>query len=327
MKNKNLYTILELNEKASIDEIKKSYRKLALKYHPDKCGDEEKFKEISNAYQILSDPIQKKLYDLNKLNFNEFNYIDPYLIFNGIFKNTNPSIIKYVFNIFDKIDIKNTNNFNDFLNNLDNLTLEDIFSLPLDYFNSKVAQLKPKKAKLSHHIININLYDLLASQYYDTKISINQRLPNNILYQYKKNFCLDISNEFILLYNQGNYDDVNRYPSDLKITFNKNVSPFILYDFHNLLYNITINLNEFMNGFYYRIPYPSYNNSKNNINIFIEKPYESNLMYVIPEYGLYKQDSSKGNLFINIIIDKNKKNNDFIFDNYIIPKIIFPFEE
>ena len=260
----NLYEILEINETANIDEIKKSYRKLALKYHPDKCGDEEKFKEISNAYQVLSDPIQKKLYDMNKFNFNTFKYVDPYVIFNSIFKNTSPTIIKYVFNIFDKIDIKNTNNFNEFINNLDNLTIEDIFSLPLDYFNSKIVQLKPNKAQQTNHIININLYDLLASQFYDTKISLYQRLPNNILYQYKKNFCLDISNEYILLQNQGNYDDKNRYPSDLKITFYKNVSPFILYDFHNLLFNITINLEEFMNGFYYQIPYPSYNTSKNS---------------------------------------------------------------
>ena len=324
---KDFYDILGVSKDATVSQIKKAYRKLALKYHPDKCGDEEKFKEISNAYQILSDPIQKKLYDLNKINFNTFNYVDPNIIFNSIFKNTNPNIIKYVFNIFDKIDIKNTNNFNDFLNNLDNLTLEDIFSLPLDYFNSKVVQLKPIKAELTQHNINLNLYDLLASQYYDTKISIYQRLPNNILYQYKKNFCLDISNDTILLQNQGNYDDKNRYPSDLKITFYKNVYPFILYDINNLLYNIKINLDEFMNGFYYQIPYPSYKNSKNNINIYIDKPYKSNLMYVIPEYGLFSKDSIKGNLYINIILDNSLKNNDYLFENYITPKIIKPFEE
>ena len=50
-------------------------------------------------------------------------------------------------------------------------------------------------------------------------------------------------------------------------------------------------------------------------------------MYVIPEYGLFKSDSSKGNLFINIIIDNTKKNNEFLFENYLIPKIINPFEE
>jgi len=56
---KNYYSILEISENATQDEIKKSYRKLALKYHPDKNnGDsicENKFKEINEAYEILSD--------------------------------------------------------------------------------------------------------------------------------------------------------------------------------------------------------------------------------------------------------------------------------
>ena len=327
MNNDNLYDILEIKSNATQDDIKKAYRKLALKYHPDKCGDEEKFKIISNAYQILSDPIQKKLYDLNKINFNNFNYIDPHTIFNSIFKNTNPIIIKYVLNIFDKIDIKHTNNFYDFINNLDNLTLEDILSLPLDYFNSKIINLNDDKAPITYYDIQLNLYELISSRYYNTKLSINYRLPNNIIYQYKRNFCIDNSKHYILLDNQGHYDDKNKYPSDLKFNIHKNVSPFILYDSYHLLFNIEINLDEFINGFYYQIPYPSFDNSKNNINIYIDKPYISNLMYAIPDYGLYLPDNTKGNIFINIILNKNKKNYDFIFDKFIEPKIIKPFEE
>jgi len=62
-----LYKILEVSPDASEAEIKKSYRKLAIKYHPDKnAGDPaavEKFKEISAAYDVLSDPEKKKIYD------------------------------------------------------------------------------------------------------------------------------------------------------------------------------------------------------------------------------------------------------------------------
>jgi DnaJ homolog subfamily A member 2 len=58
-----LYDLLELPMGASLDDIKKSYRKLAIKYHPDKGGDPEKFKEISNAYQILSDEEKRRRYD------------------------------------------------------------------------------------------------------------------------------------------------------------------------------------------------------------------------------------------------------------------------
>lgn len=61
--SKDYYKILELDKNATPDEIKKSYRKLALKFHPDKGGDEDKFKEISEAYSVLSDPDKKSKYD------------------------------------------------------------------------------------------------------------------------------------------------------------------------------------------------------------------------------------------------------------------------
>lgn len=63
---KSLYETLEVSENASADEIKKAYRKLARKYHPDVNKDpkaEEKFKEINAAYEVLSDPQKKQQYD------------------------------------------------------------------------------------------------------------------------------------------------------------------------------------------------------------------------------------------------------------------------
>jgi len=63
---KSLYETLEINDNASADEIKKAYRKLARKYHPDVNKDkdaEEKFKEINAAYEVLSDPEKKQQYD------------------------------------------------------------------------------------------------------------------------------------------------------------------------------------------------------------------------------------------------------------------------
>lgn len=64
---RDYYEVLGLSKGASDDEIKKAFRKLAMKYHPDKNpGDkeaEEKFKEINEAYAVLSDPEQKSKYD------------------------------------------------------------------------------------------------------------------------------------------------------------------------------------------------------------------------------------------------------------------------
>merc|ERR1711879_385647 len=63
---KSLYETLEVSENSSADEIKKAYRKLARKYHPDVNKDkdaEEKFKEINAAYEVLSDAEKKQQYD------------------------------------------------------------------------------------------------------------------------------------------------------------------------------------------------------------------------------------------------------------------------
>ncbi len=67
MEYKDYYKVLGVNKDASQDEIKKAYRKLALKYHPDKNpGDkaaEDKFKEASEANEVLGDPEKRKKYD------------------------------------------------------------------------------------------------------------------------------------------------------------------------------------------------------------------------------------------------------------------------
>jgi curved DNA-binding protein len=66
------YKILNVEKNASQEEIKKNYRKLSLKTHPDKGGDENKFKELNEAFQVLGDENKRKEYDF-KLQFGNRN--------------------------------------------------------------------------------------------------------------------------------------------------------------------------------------------------------------------------------------------------------------
>lgn len=63
MSQRDYYEILGVSKSASEADIKKAYRKLAHSHHPDKGGDAEKFKEVSEAYQVLSDPQKRAQYD------------------------------------------------------------------------------------------------------------------------------------------------------------------------------------------------------------------------------------------------------------------------
>lgn len=77
---KDYYKLLGVTKESNQSEIKKAYRKLAIKHHPDKKGDPEIFKQVAEAYEILSDPQKKQKYDM--LGFTDINLsMDPMNMF------------------------------------------------------------------------------------------------------------------------------------------------------------------------------------------------------------------------------------------------------
>lgn len=61
--NSKFYDMLGVSKEATNDEIKKAYRKLAMKHHPDRGGDKEKFQELQQAHEVLTDKEKRKIYD------------------------------------------------------------------------------------------------------------------------------------------------------------------------------------------------------------------------------------------------------------------------
>lgn len=89
----NYYETLGVEETASKEEIKKAYRKLAVKYHPDKGngGSDDKIKELNEAYDILSDDSKREQYDLERQGFGGFGHSIFDDIFAGMYNRRRPN--------------------------------------------------------------------------------------------------------------------------------------------------------------------------------------------------------------------------------------------
>jgi len=124
MEYKDYYKILGVDKSATQDEIKKAYRKLAMKHHPDRNAgnksSEEKFKEITEANEVLSDPEKRKKYDTLGANWNQYQHTggqgfdDFFSSFGGGRRQSSGSTYEYSGNINDIFGDMGGGGFSDF---------------------------------------------------------------------------------------------------------------------------------------------------------------------------------------------------------------------
>ncbi len=286
------YDILQVSKNSSLDEIKKSYRKLALKYHPDKNNSpeaEDKFKSISEAYQVLSDPEKKSKYD----QFGEKPEIfeSPEEMFTKIFSELDPLLggflTKTLTGIVDKMQ---RNNIWEIIEDLDkNKLMEEGTDILKKIALRKMKFTKKKylpelgyeiKIKMDELVdineINLNMEWLRKYNY--IKLIINEKENVNHI------FILDtVHNEHIIKIKLIEYTFLINY------NFDNNLERINNFD---LILNYDLDIKYKKRGIFFR-----YELSKND-KIEINVTFDNNTNIVkLPNYGLRK-NSTYGNMFL-----------------------------
>lgn len=263
----NPYHILELPINASQNDIKKSYRRLALLYHPDKySGSDEHFKKVNLAYQILSDLELKKDYD-SKINYDE----QPYDLIQSIISKNKLNIINSLFGYIydDNDDLKNDINTFNFSNMYNNIKCK---------FNLNI-----------NNEISVNLKDIYLNNTIKLNIKrkINKKISNYIL-----NINPDVYDEELVYENLGDEESFLKGNLIIKIKLNYDSNLYQILDKYNLM--ITVNSFEYL--LFNEINLKNLQMKEYHINSKFK-------IFIVKNYGFLNYDNNeKGDLFIKIII-------------------------
>jgi len=176
------YDALGVEKNASESEIKKAYRKLALSHHPDRGGDASKFKEISEAYQVLSDPSKRKMYDITgDIGNEEYDFVNPTELFSNLF---NPENIQ---NMMSQMGFSGMN-FDELLggpevkfaihgfSTIPNLGDPNAFKNILDLTKENLGKIQQKQAQptIRKYNFNVPVKDIIAKKTKTVKVTINK---------------------------------------------------------------------------------------------------------------------------------------------------------
>lgn len=352
--NNDLYNILELNSKANQIDIRKSYKRLVLKYHPDKNinnnnieYNNEHFNKIRIAYEILSNNEKKNQYD--SMIFSKQNQFTK-MIFSFIKDITDKENIQNLMNNNDiQKDIKN-GNINKIAKKLikkilynidiefDIKKLEEIFlysPLTNDTCTNSISLAKTNDYNSSEldtlnivATIKVDINDIYHNRIKEIIVKRKVYNNNDIQYEVSKYYIPLYNNEVIIknagdkiiknnnetnesYSNSSNNNSINTGNVIIKIICNNQTN--LNKDGNNIIYNDNITLFELFNGFSKNIDYFNSNLNISSLEPFKEYDFDgSKLSICLLNKGLPYDKDNRGNLIINLILNKPENFNSII---------------
>jgi DnaJ-class molecular chaperone len=315
----DFYKILQIDESATDIDIKKAYRKLALLYHPDKPnGNENKFKQINIAYEVLSDENKRLEYD----NLNMASKIKLSDLFNTIIPAKYNPAVNSIINFFydDKNELIKDLDYMDFntikhkvFDKLSNSSIIDILKSTYIWGN-KLEEIDDDIFTDNDDDLDIygNIKVTLEERYCRKYRKINVKRFNGSKLE-NKQFVIPILNDECILDGEGDKD--NNLSGDLIITIEEQIHPiFKKIGQHDIIINKEITVYDYLYGFKFEIELPD----KTNLLVENKNPIKNGLIDIYENYGFYYdyESDERGDFIIKYDVCYKNLNKKQIYNTF-----------